>query len=115
MAAYEDLLAIVYHSSIPLGESNVFEMKVYNIGDQIFKLIRKTIMPVKSEEELKWFGFSREGCIFNHDSSETVRMYCWNLDQWVNVFEEDKDKYKLYIQHIEGYEIYGFKIEQKEG
>lgn len=31
------------------------------------------------------------------------------------MYQEDGTKYKLYIQHIENYEIYGFRIEQKEG
>lgn len=33
----------------------------------------------------------------------------------MNVHEEDPTKYRVYIQHIENYEIYGFKIEQREG
>lgn len=72
-------------------------------------------MPIKAESNLKWFGFSTEGCLFNQDSSQTIRMLIWDKNQWVNVLEEDSNKYKIYIQHIEGYDIYGFRIQQKAG
>jgi hypothetical protein len=44
-------------------------MKLYTIDHHSYKLHRQTTMPIKSDEELKWFGFSHEGGIFNHDSS----------------------------------------------
>lgn len=64
---------------------------------------------------MKWFGFSSEGCLFNQDTSETIRMFIWEKNEWVNIYEEEISKYKIFIQHIENYEIYGFRIEQKEG
>lgn len=42
-------------------------------------------------------------------------MYCWDLDEWVTVHEDNKNTHKVFIQHIENYEIFGFRIEQKTG
>lgn len=42
-------------------------------------------------------------------------MFIWEKNEWVNIYEEEISKYKIFIQHIENYEIYGFRIEQKEG
>ena len=72
-------------------------------------------MPVKSESTLNWFGFSQEGILFAQDTSETVRMYMWDTNEWINVYKGNEETHSLFIQHIENYEIFGFKIELKEG
>lgn len=115
MAVYEDILALAYSASLPLAECHIFELKLYRVTNQSIKLERVTKLPVRAEHELKWLGFSEEGALFNQDTSETVRMYCWDSNEWVNVYQEDPSKYRLYIQHIEKCEIYGFRIEQREG
>lgn len=61
---------------------------------------RKIKMPVSSGEKLKWFGFSEEGCLYSHDTSETVRMYCWDSNEWTTVLAIDNSLFNIYIQHI---------------
>jgi len=69
MCAYEDILVLAYSSSIPYNECYLFEAKIYTVTTNKFKLERKIKVPVKVEEQLKWFGFSQEGCLFNQDTS----------------------------------------------
>ena len=87
LAAYEDILVLGYNAAIPLSQCHIFELKVYNISNQSVKFEKTIKMPIKAEHELKMFGFSEEGYLYNQDTSETVRMYCWDSDEWVNIYE----------------------------
>ena len=48
MAAYEDLFIIIFHSAIPHGGSQMFQMKVYIVNESECKLERKALLPVKT-------------------------------------------------------------------
>ncbi len=63
------MLVIAYSASLPLIETHLFQVKFYTIENQSYKFTRKTLLPIKNEEYLKWLGFSQEGCLFNQDSS----------------------------------------------
>ena len=78
-------MVIAYNSTVPMSSSMIFEMKVYKIKLDSWKLERTVLMPIKAEEFLNWFGFSQEGILFSQDNSETVRMYMWNRNEWVNI------------------------------
>ena len=62
-------------------------MKLYKVSNQSVRLEKKIKMPIKAEHELKSLGFSEEGYLYNQDTSETVRMYCWDSNEWINVYQ----------------------------
>jgi hypothetical protein len=58
IAAYEDLLVIVYHSSLPMWGAQSYKMLIYQVTPYSIKCIRNTNLPSKPTVPLKWFGFS---------------------------------------------------------
>jgi len=58
MAAYEDHLAIVYHSSLPMWGVMSLKMNIYSINRGSCKLMKTAIVPLKNNSSIKWFGFS---------------------------------------------------------
>ena len=78
IVAYEDIFVIVFHSAIPNGGSQMFQMKVYTINESECKFERKALLPVKTGELINWIGFSQEGMLFVQDTNETIRFYSWN-------------------------------------
>ena len=51
--------------------------------------------------------------LFVQDSLENIRIYDWTLDLWYKVISINADKEKIFIQNIQDYAIYGFRIDQK--
>ncbi len=58
MAAYEDLLAIIYHSSLPMWGVQSYKMLIFEVTSKSMKCIKDVIIPCKQNVALKWFGFS---------------------------------------------------------
>jgi hypothetical protein len=58
MTSYEDLLVIVYHSSLPMWGAQSYKMLIFEVTSKTMKCIRDTIVPAKISVALKWFGFS---------------------------------------------------------
>ena len=75
-------------------------MKAYKITLETCKLERIVEIPVKSECALNWFGFSQEGILYAQDTSESVRMYLWDTNEWVSVYKGNEETHTLFIQHI---------------
>ena len=68
MEAYEDLLAVVYHSSLPMWGCQNIKMRIYKITPFSVTVDRDVLLPIKPNSILKWFGFSEEGMILCQDS-----------------------------------------------
>ena len=58
MAAYEDLLVIVYHSNIPMLDAQSYNMAIFEVNSKSMKCIRDTLILSTPSVSLKWFGFS---------------------------------------------------------
>lgn len=114
MDAYEDLLAVVYHSSLPMWGCQSLKMRIYKITPFSVTVDRDVILPIRPNSILKWFGFSEEGMIFCQDSLEMVRCYSFNRDLWQTVFSLEGKHERLFIQHIEGSDIFGFRLEHRD-
>jgi hypothetical protein len=72
-------------------------------------------MPIKANSLLKWFCFSEEGMLYCQDSLEVLRGYIYERDEWMPVHSLENSTDRLFIQHISGTDIFGFKLEQKQG
>lgn len=115
MEAYEDMLAIVYHGGVPMWGCQALKMRLYQINVDTIKLERDVLIPLKPNSLLKWFGFSEEGMIYCQDNMEVVKGYIYDRDEWQAVYSLENTSDRLFIQHISGVDIYGFKLEQKQG
>jgi hypothetical protein len=114
MEAYEDLLVIVYHSSLPVFGCQALKMRIYRITSSTVSIDRDVPLVIQPNSILKWLGFSEEGMIFSQDSLEYVRCYSFNRNEWQTVFTLEGKKERLFVQHIEGIHIYGFRIDHRE-
>lgn len=81
MQAYENLLAVVYHESIPMYDSQVLSMKVFSVNQFAVVDLPEGHVPLTVPEfgakgsTLNWFGFSEEGMLFSQDSFGAIRAY----------------------------------------
>lgn len=112
--AYEDLLAVVYHGTMPMWGCQNLRMRVYRVGMAGVSVDRDVAVSIRPNSLLKWFGFSEEGSLCCQDSLETVRCYSFGREQWQTVFSLEGKMECLFIQHIEGSDIYGFKLPHRE-
>ena len=117
MAAYEDLLAIVYIDSIPLWGCENLKMNVWNMGG-INDNIENISIPLKPSSSLKAFGFSEEGLLYSQDSKGYVRVFSASARHWVEIVNprtyEEEAKLQLWIVGMSNFELLGFKLNEGE-
>ncbi len=77
LTAYENLLAIVYHDSIPVDGCQVLTMQLFVVKDENTRLLKVNTchVPIKPKSTLKYFRFTEEGMLVSHDSAGFVRIY----------------------------------------
>ena len=105
ICGYENLLAVVYHDSIPLLGHQSMHVRVYNIHN--LKIEFEKPVPLTVNKKLTWFGFSEEGLIYTQDSEGIIRTL-YN-DIWMPVFEE-KEGAKLWIIGVSENELRCVKL-----
>ena len=107
-------MVVVYHSALPMWDCQSLKMKVYRVSTSCVEFERDVVVPIRPNSILKWFGFSEEGMLVCQDSLEAVRCYSWSLNEWRVFYSLEGTRDSLFIQHIEGMDIYGFRLEQRE-
>lgn len=70
IAAYENLVAVVYHRALPFGDRQQLSLRVINT--MTLKVVKELPVCLSPGTFLEWIGFSKEGAIFSQDSSNTV-------------------------------------------
>lgn len=109
IAGYENQLAVVYHSSIPLLGHQSLHVRVYNMFT--YEKITDAELPLTPYSKLAWFGYSEEGCLYTQDSKGYVRTML--KDIWMPVYEESEGA-KLWIIGISDNEMRAIKLAQDE-
>jgi hypothetical protein len=66
--AYEDTLAVAFHSALPLWRCQALKVRIYRITAETVTIERDTMLPLKANSHLKWFGFSEEGMLYCQDT-----------------------------------------------
>lgn len=94
------MLAVVYHGSVPMWGCQILKMRLYTVNEYSVKLERDVTLPIKSNSQLKWFGFSEEGMIYCQDNLEVLRCYSYESNEWHVVFSLEGKAERLFIQHI---------------
>ena len=64
VAGYENLLALVYHVSLPLLGCQAMFLEIFDL--RACQMIHRSTLPITSRAQLKWFGFS-EGLLISYD------------------------------------------------
>ncbi len=77
MRAFENVLVVVYHESVPMWDCQQLAMQLYMIDSQIrlVNSISCAHVPVTRKSLLRWFDFSREGMLFSQDTSGMMRAF----------------------------------------
>lgn len=75
LAAYENLLACIYHDSVPMWGCQSLRMQLFMIENESSKLLSSHPVPLKYGSTLKSFGFSTEGLLYAEDKTGTIRVY----------------------------------------
>jgi chromosome transmission fidelity protein 4 len=78
MAGYENHLAYVYHSSLPLFNNQSLRIKILN-SNAYFNEIYDGVLPLSPEASLTWFGYSEDGVLLTLDSRKILRGFFLRL------------------------------------
>lgn len=113
--AYENKLVVFYHCGVPVWGCQSLMMNVYCVTVSSSTFSHQCLLHLHPNSLLKWVGFSTEGMLFCQDTDEFVKSYNWETREWEVLLALDSQKEKLFIQHIENYNVYGFRVEQING
>jgi len=105
ICAYRNLLAIVYHHSIPIYNIQKMNIRIINIKHS-FNVVADIALPMAKGSLLKWIGFSEEGQLFTLDTSGIIRAFNGNI--WIPMQQQQGD---LWIASIKKGVITGFEGE----
>lgn len=85
MAGYENLLAIVYHSGLPIYEFQQLKCKIIDTNN--FKTIYDGQCPVSKSSNISWFGFSDEGHLTSFDDNGIISAFNFKNEQWSPILD----------------------------
>jgi len=105
MCGFENLLAVVYHSGVPIKGNQRLAVKIYEIGHTCDCTLDISV-PLSPGSTLKWAGFSEEGQLFTQDTKGVIRalLTFWG-NTWIPVY-----KGNIWIVNIGESEIIGIDI-----
>lgn len=87
MAAYENNLAIIYHSGPSIYGFQALKMKVIDMSHKSYAPLLDAECPISHESNISWCGYSDEGQLFTFDTNGILRSFQpFNL-QWVPVLD----------------------------
>jgi len=104
LCAYENLLAIFYHGSLPFSGDQAIRVKIFDTTTLRVCIDSALVMSPKSE--IKWCGFSSNGILYVQDSNNSL----WSLINehvWSCVYESESN---LWIVGIQDDLIHGLKM-----
>ena len=86
MRGYENILAIVYHETIPIWGSQQLSTQLFIVDSPSSSMLPHTHLPMKPGALLKSFFFSEEGMLFSQDSTSIIRAFSLETGQWTSVY-----------------------------
>ncbi len=120
MCGYENLLAIVYHHSVPILGNQRLNVRIVDTRGGYEPLLDVPV-PLCTDSYLKWIGFSDEGQLFAYDTDGVLRVLLTHAgNTWMPVLDvkaEDakKDLWLISISKdsVSGIELHGEYAEPK--
>jgi len=104
LAAYENVVAILYHGSLPFSGQQSLKIKVFDTIT--LRMAFDTPITLSENSSVKWFGFSSQGNLFFQDSNYTLWAYM-SISVWTPVFES---KSPIWIVGIFENSLYGIRL-----
>jgi len=87
MAGYENYLAYVYHSSVPLFSCQNLRIKILD-SNQLFNEVFDGILPLSPESTLTWFTYSEDGILVTCDSRKIIRGFLHGVcHNWIPLLD----------------------------
>ena len=83
MTAYENLLAIFYHGSLPFTGDQCIRVKIFDITT--LRVSMDCALNISPRSELKWAGFSSNGILYVQDTKQSVWTLV-NVDVWSCIY-----------------------------
>lgn len=117
LAGYENLLAYVYHDTVPMWGCQSLRMQIIAVDRNCStSFVSETIVPIKLLSVLKTFGFSYEGLPYTEDSKGTVRVFSLSLGQWTTVYDPDNSEgsHRTWLVGIRNYELIMYKLDKDD-
>ena len=120
ISGYENYLAYVYISSLPLSNSQQLRFKILD-EYKMFNEVYDGILSISPFSNLIYFSFSKEGILISYDSYNIVRAFFYEVqNNWVPLLDlgnkylnENKNFWCIGVEENEiyGIEMKGEKIE----
>jgi len=114
MCGYENLLAIIYHNSVPILGNQRMNIRLLDMKNN-YECLLDTPLALSTSCLLKWIGFSEEGQIFSYDTNGILRsLLQFNGNSWIPVLDvksEDTNR-DIWIVSISKNSVTG--LESKE-
>ena len=115
MDAYENLLVVVFHESIPIDKSQNLAMQIFSISNYNALPITRCHVPVSPEYILRWFGFSKEGMLFSQDTLGVFRAYSLETNEWTCITaDRNVDPKKMWIVGVKDYQLIYWKTNDSD-
>lgn len=95
LCAYENLLAIFYHGSLPFSGSQSIKVKIFDT--KTLRVCCDCGVSLAPRSDLKWCGFSSDGVLYAQDSSNCV----WTLVNkhvWACIYTSESNMWIIGIQ-----------------
>ena len=115
ISGYENYLAYVYISSLPLSNSQQLRFKILD-GYKIFNEVYDGILSISPLSNLIYFSYSKEGILISYDSYNIVRGFFYEVqNNWIPLLDlgtkyMDLNK-NFWCVGVEGNEIFGIEMD----
>jgi len=108
LAAYENLLAIVYHSGLPIRDCQTISMRIYDMVSM--RVVSESRIPITPGSILERFDFSTNGIPIAKDTANTVWAYLSD-NVWTQIY---RSKTSFWMTGASSKEIYAVKLAYDE-
>jgi hypothetical protein len=116
MAGYENHLAYVYHSSLPLFSNQSLRLKILN-SNAYFNEIYDGVLPLSPEATLTWFGYSEDGVLLTLDSRKILRGFFFGVcTNWIplldieELYSNSPGGINFWMIGMQDEEVYGLEL-----
>jgi hypothetical protein len=85
MTGYENLMAIFYHSGLPIYDQQQIKCKIIDTNN--FKTVYNDFVHVSRRAQLTWVGFSDEGMLISMDDKGIISGLSFKSEQWLPLID----------------------------
>ena len=112
MRAYENLLVVIYHESVPIEGSQCLAMSMFVVDRMTKEILQISCshLPITPHSVLKSFFFSSEGMLFSQDSTGQMRVYSLQTNEWSKVYlKNTTDPRRVWMVGVSNYVLHFWK------